>query len=196
MSLVLDAVCSCEDYHIFIRPKDWTPMLVALTRMPRVVISAVFTVRQLLPVYPQLQICRCTALTDAMPMNGLMHRSNYDVIRRIPDPYPRSNLRVLVRLFPGHDGQSDDRVLQRPRDRPARDLPADFRRGYLGPKIACSIEGPADTAPIGAPFWRCVIGILLLMGHSRQGVAATGPAMIAMPLKRKQLRSASNSATG
>jgi hypothetical protein len=34
-------------------------------------------------------------------MNGLMHRSNYDVIRRITGPYPRSDLRVLVRLFPG-----------------------------------------------------------------------------------------------
>ena len=40
---------------------------------------------------------------------------------------------------------------------PRRD--ADFRRGYRGPKIACSIERPADTAPIGAPFWPCVIGI-------------------------------------
>src|SRR3979490_844572 len=69
----------------------------------------------------------------------------------IMDPYPRSDLRVLVRLFPGHDGQSDDRVLQQPRDRPARDLPADFRRGYRGPKITCSIEA-ADTTPIGAPF--------------------------------------------
>src|SRR3984893_16011402 len=75
----------------------------------------------------------------------------------IMDSYPRSDLRVLVRLFPGHDGQSDDRVLQQPRDRPARDLPADFCRGYRGPKIACSIEGPADTAPIGAPLWPCVI---------------------------------------
>src|SRR5437879_3244344 len=62
----------------------------------------------------------------------------------VMDPYPRSDLRVLVRLFPGHDGQSDDRVLQQPRDCPARDLPADFCRGYRGPKIACSIERPAD----------------------------------------------------
>src|SRR5258705_2857777 len=68
----------------------------------------------------------------------------------IMDSYPRSDLRVLVRLFPGHDGQSNDRVLQQPRDRPARDLPADFRRGYRGPKIVCSIEMPADTAPCDA----------------------------------------------
>jgi hypothetical protein len=47
--------------------------------------------------------------------------------------YPRSDPRVLVRLFPGRDGQSDDRVLQQPRARPARDLPADFCRGYRGP---------------------------------------------------------------
>src|SRR6202011_1725087 len=89
----------------------------------------------------------------------------------IMDPYPRSDLRVLVRLFPGHDGQSDDRVLQQPRDRPARDLPADFRRGYRGPKIACSIERPADTAPIGAPFWRCVIGIYAANGSFAAGCA-------------------------
>src|SRR3981081_4658264 len=67
------------------------------------------------------------------------------------DSNARSDLRVLVRLFPGHDGQSDNRVLQQPRDRPARDLPADFCRGYRGPKITCSIEA-ADTTPIGAPF--------------------------------------------
>jgi hypothetical protein len=32
----LDALGSCEDYHIFIRPKDWIPMLLALSRMSRV----------------------------------------------------------------------------------------------------------------------------------------------------------------
>ena len=30
------------------------------------VISAILTVVQLLPIFPQLQTCRCTALTDAM----------------------------------------------------------------------------------------------------------------------------------
>src|ERR1700730_6169635 len=129
-------------------------------------------------------------------MNGLMHRSNYDVIPRITGPYPRSDLRVLVRIIPGHDGRSDDRVLQQPRDRPARDLPADFRRGYRGPKIACSIERPADTAPIGAPFWRCVIGIYAALGHSRQGCAGNRSGHDRYALKRKQLRSTSNSATG
>src|SRR6266566_2465561 len=58
----------------------------------------------------------------------------------IVDAHPRSDLRVLVRLFPGHDGQSDDRLLQQPRDRKARDLPAGFRRGYRGPEIACGGE--------------------------------------------------------
>ncbi len=51
------------------------------------------------------------------------------------DPDPRSDLPVLVRLFPGHDGQSDDRLLQQPRDRPARDLPAGFCRGYSRSQI-------------------------------------------------------------
>src|ERR1700730_13179581 len=68
----------------------------------------------------------------------------------IMDSYPRSDLRVLVRLFPGHDGQSDDCVLQQPRDRPARDLPADFCRGYRGPKIAYSIEA-ADRRRLALP---------------------------------------------
>src|ERR1700737_5033395 len=88
----------------------------------------------------------------------------------IMDPYPRSDLRVLVRLFPGHHGQSDDQVLQQPRDRPARALPADFRRGYRGPKIACSIERPADTAPIGAPFWPWSVGIYARFGSKSAGL--------------------------
>ena len=62
----------------------------------------------------------------------------------------------LVRLFPGHDGQSDNHILQQPRDRPARDLPADFCRGYRGPKIACSIE----TAEHGVD-WRSLLGHVL-----------------------------------
>src|SRR3982075_3847053 len=69
----------------------------------------------------------------------------------VMDSNARSDLRVLVRLFPGHDGQSDDRVLQQPRDRPARDLPADFCRGYRGPKIACWIE-PLARRRLAVPF--------------------------------------------
>src|SRR5258705_7500650 len=64
----------------------------------------------------------------------------------IMDSNPRSDLRILVRLFPGYDGQSDDRVLQQPRNRPARHLPADFCRGYRGPEIAHSIEALEQAA--------------------------------------------------
>ncbi len=35
-------------------------------RYPLWVISAIFIVVRLLPVFPQFQTCRCTALTDAM----------------------------------------------------------------------------------------------------------------------------------
>jgi hypothetical protein len=55
MSLVLDALCSCEDYHIFIRPKGWTPMLVALTRMSRVGQKAVLTT----PIHELERYMRC-----------------------------------------------------------------------------------------------------------------------------------------
>src|ERR1700737_4137586 len=72
----------------------------------------------------------------------------------IMDSYPRSDLRVLVRLFPGHNGQSDDRVLQQPRDRPASDLPADFCRGYRGPKIAVSMEAAEHAAD-----WRSLLAL-------------------------------------
>src|SRR3982074_1146036 len=83
------------------------------------------------------------------------------------DSNGRSDLRVLVRLFPGHDGRSDDRVLQQPRDRPTSDLPADFCRGYRGPKITCSIEA-ADTTPIGAPFGLVSSGFMYAWGQSRR----------------------------
>src|SRR3984893_9001569 len=58
---------------------------------------------------------------------------------------PRPNLHVLVRLFPGHDGQSDDRVLQQPGDGAARDLPAGFCRGYRRPKIARRMRGACGS---------------------------------------------------
>src|SRR5260370_9232355 len=82
----------------------------------------------------------------------------------IMDSYPRSDLRVLVRLFPGHDGQSDDRVLQQPRDRAARDLPAAFCSGYRGPKIARSMQAAEPGAD-----WRSLLGLVSFRLYIRLG---------------------------
>jgi uncharacterized protein YecT (DUF1311 family) len=63
----------------------------------------------------------------------------------------------LVRLFRGHDGQSDDRLLQQSRDRPAGDLAADFCRGYRGAKVASVARMSAATCGHRhrQPAYRC-----------------------------------------